>query len=64
MRVEGNGLEIGGLPGDWPEDFSHENGNYENRCFSCGELFRGHKRRVQCKRHLIKKDSDDDDSAT
>lgn len=35
-------------PCDWPEDFSHENGNYQNRC-SCGIMFIGHKRRVTCK---------------
>jgi len=34
---------------DWPEDFSHENGNYMCRCYKCGEIFRGHKRRVMCK---------------
>lgn len=34
---------------DWTEDFSHENGNYMNRCVECGELFNGHKRRVVCK---------------
>jgi len=36
-------------PKDWPEDFSHENGNYQCRCVGCGELFTGHKRRVVCK---------------
>ncbi len=35
--------------GDWPEDFSHENGNYDNICCHCGKVFRGHKRRVCCK---------------
>lgn len=34
---------------DWPEDFSHENGNYTNRCRHCGHDFIGHKRRVVCK---------------
>jgi hypothetical protein len=33
---------------DWPEDFSHENGNYLCRCFMCGSDFRGHKRRIEC----------------
>jgi hypothetical protein len=36
-------------PRDWQEDFSHENGNYNNDCMVCGEVFRGHKRRVVCK---------------
>ena len=36
-------------PGDWAEDAAHENGKYQNRCFSCGNMFVGHKRRVQCK---------------
>jgi hypothetical protein len=35
--------------GDWPEDFSGENGQYQNKCTSCGKLFIGHKRRVTCK---------------
>lgn len=35
---------------DWPEDFPHENGNYENYCFRCGETFLGHKRRMTCKK--------------
>ena len=34
---------------DWPEDFDHENGNYECKCLTCGNMFRGHKRRVICK---------------
>lgn len=33
---------------DWGKDFSHENGNYECRCCSCGHSFIGHKRRVVC----------------
>lgn len=36
-------------PGDWPEDFTHENGNYQNKCCKCGEPFMGHKRRVVCR---------------
>lgn len=36
-------------PRDWPEDFSHENGNYINGCLACGHAFKGHKRRVTCK---------------
>lgn len=39
-----------GDPYDWPEDFSHENGNYQNRCTTCGASFMGHKRRPLCKR--------------
>jgi hypothetical protein len=34
---------------DWVEDSSHENGNYQCKCVSCGLYFVGHKRRVQCK---------------
>jgi hypothetical protein len=34
---------------DWVEDFAHENGNYQNKCCRCGEMFMGHKRRVVCK---------------
>lgn len=34
---------------DWPEDFTHENGQYRNTCTDCGGLFTGHKRRMMCK---------------
>jgi len=34
---------------NWPEDATHENGNYENRCMECDQSFIGHKRRVICK---------------
>lgn len=34
---------------DWPEDFEHENGNYQCRCYVCEKLFFGYKRRVKCK---------------
>ncbi len=33
---------------DWPEDFSHENGNYWNVCRYCKGQFTGHKRRIIC----------------
>jgi hypothetical protein len=36
-------------PGNWPEDFSHENGNYSNQCCVCHSWFMGHKRRPICK---------------
>jgi hypothetical protein len=36
-------------PGNWPEDFAHENGQYLCRCHDCGENFTGYKRRVTCK---------------
>jgi hypothetical protein len=36
-------------PVDWPEDFKHENGNYQCQCLTCGQLFIGHKRRITCK---------------
>jgi hypothetical protein len=34
---------------DWPEDFPHENGVYNNWCCSCKKNFLGYKRRVICK---------------
>jgi len=34
---------------DWIEDFTHENGNYMNKCINCEEMFFGHKRRVVCR---------------
>jgi len=33
----------------WPEDSSHENGNYSCRCYHCDRMFTGHKRRACCK---------------
>lgn len=49
--------------GDWPEDFAHENGNYECRCGHCGKSFHGYKRRLMCracalKTHTSQKPSD------
>lgn len=35
---------------NWPEDFSHENGNYVNHCCVCHLQFMGHKRRVACRK--------------
>ena len=40
----------GGEVNDWPEDASHENGQYFNRCLSCDGDFIGHKRRHQCRK--------------
>lgn len=34
---------------NWIEDYPHENGKYQCRCYRCSELFFGHKRRVVCK---------------
>lgn len=34
---------------NWPEDFSHENGNYNNTCCMCKIVFVGHKRRYICR---------------
>lgn len=36
-------------PGNWPEDFGHENGFYSNTCTYCKRVFFGHKRRVVCR---------------
>lgn len=33
----------------WPEDESHENGDYFNNCALCLRTFMGHKRRVVCR---------------
>lgn len=48
MSLE-NKLLIKGFLGDWPEDFSHENGQYQNTCATCKAAFMGHKRRRLCK---------------
>lgn len=37
------------LPCDWPDDFAGENGNYRNKCPTCGIMYVGHKRRVSCR---------------
>lgn len=42
-------FQVPKLPGNWPEDASHENGSYECKCWTCGMPFYGHKRRVVCK---------------
>lgn len=34
---------------DWREDFGHENGQYQCKCGTCGNVFVGHKRRVTCR---------------
>jgi hypothetical protein len=34
---------------DFPEDAWHENGQYQNLCCMCQEVFIGYKRRVVCK---------------
>ena len=34
---------------NWPEDFSHENGNYNNECYLYKVVFVGHKRRKVCR---------------
>lgn len=38
---------------DWPEDFEHENGNYQRTC-DCGATFMGHKRRMTCRKCAMK----------
>ena len=35
--------------GDWPEDFTHENGRYCQKCVYCSKEFIGHKSRIVCK---------------
>ena len=44
-------------PKNWKEDFSHENGNYMNRCMYCNEMFMGHKRRVVCRECAFKEET-------
>ena len=34
---------------DWTEDFTEENGNYQNDCCRCTRPFLGNKRRLVCK---------------
>lgn len=36
-------------PGDWPEDFAHDNGCYRCTCSTCARSFTGYKRRLMCK---------------
>jgi hypothetical protein len=44
-----NNATTGTEAGDWLEDAAHENGNYQNICYECGNKFVGHKGRVTCK---------------
>ena len=37
------------LERNWPEDYPHENGCYQNKCSICGSIFLGMKRRPVCK---------------
>lgn len=39
----------GSFERNWSQDFSHENGMYENICCMCTKHFLGYKRRVVCK---------------
>lgn len=34
---------------DWPEDWAQENGQYENKCYTCKQGFIGNKHRRICK---------------
>ena len=43
-------LEIKYGPHDWPEDASHENGDYTNDCIECKTTFLGNKRRHVCRK--------------
>jgi len=38
---------------NWEEDFEHENGDYICKCVHCDHAFRGHKRRVVCRKCAI-----------
>lgn len=38
----------GSFERNWSQDFSHENGMYENICLHCTKHFLGHKRRMVC----------------
>lgn len=49
MAEVGDNFPSSDKRGDWPEDFTHENGNYMCNCCECGKIFMGHKRRVACK---------------
>ena len=44
-----NMTTIGYTENDWPEDWKHENGMYENKCCNCHTFFIGYKRRFICK---------------
>ena len=45
---------------DWTQHFSHENGNYQNKCHECGQLFLGNKYILVCKHCATKKKTIDD----
>lgn len=47
--ADGERMKLGDLNANWTEDFPEENGNYQNSCAMCGEMFLGHKRRVVCR---------------
>lgn len=45
------------LSRDWPEYFSHENGNYWGKCCLCENVFQGPKRTVVCKLCAVERGS-------
>lgn len=34
---------------NWPGDYKHENGNYQNKCGKCSNHFLGNKHRIRCR---------------
>ena len=48
-QPDGFSLPVPRRPCDWVEDYSHENGQYQNPCIRCNVMFYGHKRRVICR---------------
>jgi len=46
-------------PGDWPEDFKDENGQYMCVCVECDSHFWGYKRRIICKQCATKENAGD-----
>lgn len=50
VMFEGLWVSPASGPHDWPKDYRQANGNYLNRCSGCGVLFRGHKRRIVCRK--------------
>ena len=49
LMEKNESMKVVNNEGNWPEDFDHENGHYQNICVFCKQMFTGHKRRIFCK---------------
>ena len=51
-----NKVYVPEYPGNYPEDYEMENGQYMHQCKVCGNKFTGHKDRIICKICIVKRE--------